>query len=76
MNLDVFVDQDGNARERERELDIGGNKIYFRYTDPYGFISLAIDKGQLPTYLKQASFTSFDQALVAVKNYLNNKKKE
>lgn len=76
MNLEFSVNKNGDDNPRERYLDIGDNKIYFRFTDPYGFISLSIEKGQLPTYLKTASFTSLDQAHTAVQNYLNNKKKE
>lgn len=76
MNLEFGVNKSGEENPRERFLEIDGNKIFFRYTDPYGFISLSIEKGQLPTVLKTASYTSLDQAYTAVQNYLNNKKKE
>lgn len=76
MNLDYGLDKNGNDNPKERYIDIGDNKIFLRFTDPFGFVSLSIEKGQLPSYLKTASFTSLDQAYVAVQNYLNNKKKE
>lgn len=76
MNLNFSVDKNGDDNPRERYLDIGENKIFFRFTDPYGFVNLSIEKGQLPTYLKTANYTSLEQAYTAVQNYLNNKKKE
>lgn len=76
MNLEYGVTSNGDDNPKERFLDIGDNKIFFRFTDPYGFVALSIEKGQLPTALKTASYTSLDQALTAVKNYLNSKKKE
>lgn len=76
MNLDIPVDALGREKDRERSIDIGGNTIYLRATDPYGFVTLSIEKGQLPSHLKTATFTSFEYARIAVQNYLNNKKKE
>jgi len=75
MQLETMTDQDGRQIDNIRVLDLGNNKIYFKYTDPYGFIQVNFDKGQMPESLK-GSYTSLDAAKIAVKNYLANKKRD
>lgn len=75
MQLDILTDNDGRQIDNVRVLDLGNNKIYFKYTDPYGFIQVNFDKGQMPENLR-GSFTSLDTAKIAVENYLANKKRD
>lgn len=62
------------TNDRVRVIDLGNNKIYMKQTDPYGFIYINFDKGQLPEDLKSA-FTSFEYAKRAIDQYLSRKKR-
>lgn len=65
--LDHIGDKD-MANERTVILD-NGNKIHMKRSDPFGFIAVNWDKGQMPAKLK-GQFTSFDEARRAVDGYL------
>lgn len=75
MQLDIVEDVNGRQVENIRVLDLGNNKIYFKYTDPFGFIKVSFDKGQMPDWLK-GDYTSLEAAKNAIKTYLANKKRE
>lgn len=75
MQLEILTDSNGLQIDNVRVLDLGNNKIYFKYTDPYGFIQVNFDKGQMPENLR-GSYTSLDAAKTAVENYLLNKKRD
>lgn len=58
-----------------RILDLGNNKIKLSREDPYGFVKISYERGQLPESLK-GQYTSFDEARKALKLYLEQKGKE
>jgi len=70
MNLDDHLDIDQESRIRT--INLGNNKIYMKRKDPYGFVYINFDKGQIPEELK-GSFTDFEMAKRAVSNYLEAK---
>lgn len=68
--IDLFEDvsDQGNDKVRVTEID-NGNSITATSTDPYGFWSLHLKKGQLPEKYR-GSYTTFDQAEKAIAKYL------
>lgn len=58
-----------------REIAIGNNKLILERKDPYGFIDVHFERGQIPKIL-EGSFTSFDEAYLAIKKYFQEKGKE
>lgn len=75
MQLDIITDERGRQVENVRVLELPNNKIYFKYTSPYGFVQVNFDKGQMPESLR-GSYTSLDAAKIAVQTYLANKKRD
>lgn len=47
-----------------------GNKLNLTITDPYGFIHLSLEHGQLPAHLKDQQWTSWDLAEKAAQRYV------
>lgn len=60
--------------ENLRVIDLGNNKLYLKREDPFGFISINFDKGQVPVSLR-GKYTAFDIALRDVERYLESKKR-
>lgn len=56
-------------KTRVMELE-NGNKLNLTITDPYGFIHLSLEHGQLPTHLKDQQWTSWDLAEKAAHRYV------
>jgi hypothetical protein len=56
-----------------RVVAVGKNKIIARRTDPFGFWSLAFERGALPEWL-QGSYTSYDQAFLDIQKYISTVK--
>jgi hypothetical protein len=50
-----------------------GNKLNLVRKDPYGFIYLHLDKGQLPASLQGAAFTDWTQAKQAAYGYVKQR---
>lgn len=58
-----------------RVIDLeNGNKLRLTRHDPYGFIRLSLEHGQMPDSLKDASFTDWGQAEMAAKKYIEQRK--
>lgn len=55
-----------------RFVEFAGKKFRLERTDPHGFWSVKLSKGQVPSPL-QGSFTSVEQASRAVQHYANSK---
>lgn len=58
---------------RVRVINLDNNKIYMKRTDPFGFIEVNFDKGQMPEALADGKFTTWDAAERAVYQYLREK---
>lgn len=58
---------------RVKVIQLEKNKLYMRRTDPYGFIELNYDKGQLPDELANAKFTTWEEAQKAVEKYFRER---
>lgn len=56
-------------------IQIDTNKIYMKRTDPYGFIELSLERGSLPESLKEARFTTWEAAKLAVDRYMADRDK-
>lgn len=50
-----------------------GNKLNLVRKDPFGFIFLSLDKGQLPTNLAGSAFTDWHQAKIAAMAYVTER---
>lgn len=61
--------------DRVRTYDLGNNKAFIKQTDPYGFIYITLERGQLPDKL-QGAYTSYDYAERDLKRYLQDKKRK
>jgi len=51
-----------------------GNRLNLVRKDPYGFIYLHLDKGQLPAHLSGSAFTDWSQAKQAAEAYVRERK--
>jgi hypothetical protein len=58
---------------RSKVIELENNKIHLRRTDPYGFIEIHFDKGQLPEHLATGRFTTWEDARKAIDQYLRDK---
>jgi hypothetical protein len=66
----MFDFDDIDPSEKIRLITVSNGVTYkSEQTDPFGFWHLTTDKGALPKEL-QGSFTTFEKAHLAVKNYL------
>lgn len=72
--LDEFHDPSKDD-PRVKVIELDNNKLIMKRTDPYGFISLNFERGQLPESLK-GQFTTWEAARAAVDNYLTLKGRE
>jgi hypothetical protein len=68
MQLQDFVQPEPNVRV----IEVGKNKLYLKRKDPYGYVYINFERGELPLSLKGA-FTSFDEAVKKVEIYLSTK---
>jgi hypothetical protein len=60
-----------HAYSRERFITLpNGNKLRLTAKDPYGFIYLSLEHGQLPESLKDAAFTSWQHAEIEARKYI------
>jgi hypothetical protein len=57
-----------------RVMEVGKNKLFMKREDPYGFVYINFERGELPEMLKGA-YTSFTEAEKKVSLYLKNKGK-
>ena len=60
---------------RVQVLELDNNKMVLKRTDPYGFIYISFERGQVPESLKGA-YTTWEAAKAAVNNYLAEKGRE
>lgn len=72
--LDEFHDPSRDD-PRVKVIELDNNKLVMKRTDPYGFISLNFERGQLPESLK-GQYTTWEAARAAVENYLTLKGRE
>jgi hypothetical protein len=72
--LDEFYDSSRDD-PRVKVIELDNNKLMMKRTDPYGFISLSFERGQLPESLK-GQYTTWESARAAVENYLTLKGRE
>lgn len=72
--LDEFYDPSKDD-PRVKVVELDNNKLIMKRTDPYGFIALSFERGQLPESLK-GHYTTWEQARAAVENYLTLKGRE
>ena len=60
---------------RIQTVQLDNNKLVMERTDPYGFIQIHFERGQVPESLKGA-FTTWEAARAAINVYLNDKGRE
>lgn len=68
MHLQDFTQPEENVRF----IEIGKNKLFMKREDPYGFISINYERGDVPEELK-GTYTSFDEARKRIQRYLEKK---
>jgi hypothetical protein len=61
--------------DRVRFVEVGNNKLFMKRVDPYGFVYLNYERGELPQELKGA-YTSFETAQIGIQKYLAAKGRE
>lgn len=71
MELQVFDPKPSRIRTVELE---NGNILRLEAKDPYGFVYLSLEHGQLPEDLKDAAFTSWFEAERAAERYQTRRK--
>ena len=67
MNYDI-------SEENIRVFKLDNNKITLKRNDPFGFITIHFDKGQLPDNMR-GHYTNFDVAKRDVLRYLDKKQR-
>lgn len=68
-------DFNGNDQENHRVYELeNGNKLHLKRTDPYGFIYINLDKGQLPGWVHGVAYTDWTQARIAAEKYIAQRK--
>lgn len=72
-NLEEFDESRDDPRTKIIQID--SNKIFMKRTDPYGFIELSLERGSLPNSLKEAKFTTWEEAKKAVARYMDDRRK-
>jgi hypothetical protein len=71
MELNDF---NGNDQANHRVYDLeNGNKLHLKRVDPYGFVYLNLDKGQLPLAYT-GSYTDWFHARLAAEKYIQERK--
>lgn len=60
---------------RTKVIQLDTNKIFMKRTDPYGFIELSLERGSLPENLKTARYTTWEDARLAVTQYMKDRDK-
>lgn len=64
----------GNDQSNHRVYELeNGNKLHLRRVDPYGFIHLSLDKGQLPQAYSDNAYTDWTQARIAAEKYIRQR---
>lgn len=71
--LDEFHDPERDD-PRTKVVDLGNNKLTMKRTDPFGFISVSLERGSVPEYLK-GNYTTWEAAKVDVDKYLAERAK-
>lgn len=62
------------APDKTRVIELeNGNKLRMTINDPYGFITLSLEHGQLPGHLKDQSFTEWRLAELAANQYVKDR---
>jgi len=73
--FDIFNTQSDKDLSNDRTLKLDNNTVHIRKSDPYGFWSISMERGQIPHKLK-GHYTSFTEAEKAIMHYLNEKGRE
>lgn len=60
---------------RVQTIELDNNKLVMKRTDPYGFIYISFERGQVPEHLKGA-YTTWEAAKSAINGYLADKGRE
>jgi len=69
-----LLDQSSDS-PRTRVYEVGNNKLRATRTDPYGFIHVSFERGQVPNMLS-GMYTTWDEAHKDITRYINEKTKE
>lgn len=70
MDLHNF---NGNDQVNVRFYSLeNGNKLNLKRTDPYGFIYISLERGQLPEWL-QGAYTDWAHARLAAEKYIKER---
>jgi hypothetical protein len=75
--MDIFAEDTDPSRDLPsiRKIEVSeGSPFLIERRDPYGFWYVRREHGQVPVKL-QGAYTNFEQATLAVKVYMNEKKK-
>ena len=72
--IDEFFDPEKDT-PRIKTLELDNNKMLLKRTDPYGFISVHFERGQVPESLR-GNYTTWEAAHAAVDQYLKEKGRE
>jgi hypothetical protein len=67
-----LLDQSSKDIPNVRLYPVGNNVLRATRTDPYGFVSVSYERGQVPEELK-GSYTSFEEARKAIVKYIDNR---
>jgi hypothetical protein len=66
-----LYDFNGDDQSNHRVYDLeNGNKLHLKRVDPYGFVYLSLDKGQLPAGYADVAYTDWHNARVAAEKYI------
>lgn len=68
-------DYDKTEWTSKKEIILKDGKYNLTRLNPYGFIKISAERGQVPESL-QGSYTTYDQAEVALRAYLGSKGRE
>ncbi len=71
-----FENTDPNRDEpRKKYVELENNRLIMEREDPYGFIKIHFERGQVPEKL-QGTYTTWEAARLAIKVYLQEKGRE
>lgn len=71
MQITNFEQPEANIRV----MEVGKNKLYMKRIDPFGFVRINYERGELPKEL-DGQYTSFEEARKRIELYLQKKGRE
>lgn len=76
-----MIDQNTSSTNKTKDgpqivmKEFDGNTIYARRVNPYGFLYLSLEQGELPIKY-QGAYTGLDQASLAIDHYIDDYRRE